>query len=100
VHFSYRRYLENRLRDAFGFDGTPLRLVFRDRRRVELERHRRRAARAGPPPGARAPRASSKGHARTAKRDPNGPMTRPTAAVVGAGAWGTTLASNWRGGAR
>jgi GTPase len=38
VHFSYRRYLENRLRDAFGFDGTPLRLVFRDRRRVELER--------------------------------------------------------------
>jgi len=38
VHFSYRRYLENRLRDAFGFDGTPLRLIFRDRRRVELER--------------------------------------------------------------
>jgi GTP-binding protein len=31
VHFSYRRYLENRLRDAFGFDGTPLRLIFRDR---------------------------------------------------------------------
>lgn len=31
VHFSYRRYLENRLRDAFGFHGTPLRLVFRER---------------------------------------------------------------------
>jgi GTP-binding protein len=29
VHFSYRRYLENRLRDAFGFPGTPLRLVFK-----------------------------------------------------------------------
>jgi GTP-binding protein len=29
VHFSYRRYLENRLRDAFGFMGTPLRLVFK-----------------------------------------------------------------------
>ncbi len=28
VHFSYRRYLENRLREAFGFAGTPLRLVF------------------------------------------------------------------------
>jgi GTP-binding protein len=32
VHFSYRRYLENRLRDAFGFEGTPLRLLFRERR--------------------------------------------------------------------
>ncbi|MFH0914686.1 MAG: ribosome biogenesis GTPase Der [Chloroflexota bacterium] len=29
VHFSYRRYLENRLRQAFGFQGTPLRLVFK-----------------------------------------------------------------------
>jgi GTP-binding protein len=34
VHFSYRRYLENRLREAFGFEGTPLRLVFRERSRV------------------------------------------------------------------
>lgn len=31
VHFSYRRYLEHRLRGAFGFRGTPLRLVFRAR---------------------------------------------------------------------
>lgn len=31
VHFSYRRYLENRLREAFGFEGTPLRLYFRRR---------------------------------------------------------------------
>jgi GTP-binding protein len=31
VHFSYRRYLENRLRDVFGFLGTPIRLVFRER---------------------------------------------------------------------
>ncbi|MDD5093561.1 MAG: ribosome biogenesis GTPase Der [Dehalococcoidia bacterium] len=29
VHFSYRRYLENSLRDAFGFAGSPLRLVFK-----------------------------------------------------------------------
>jgi GTP-binding protein len=29
IHFSYRRYLENRLREAFGFMGTPLRLVFK-----------------------------------------------------------------------
>lgn len=31
IHFSYRRYLENRLRQAFGFTGTPLRLVFKTR---------------------------------------------------------------------
>jgi GTP-binding protein len=29
IHFSYRRYLENRLREAFGFMGTPLHLVFK-----------------------------------------------------------------------
>jgi GTP-binding protein len=44
VHFSYRRYLENRLRETFGFDGTPIRLVFRDRTSVKLPRRRRRAA--------------------------------------------------------
>ena len=29
IHFSYRRYLENKLRQAFGFVGTPLRLVMK-----------------------------------------------------------------------
>ena len=31
IHFSYQRYLENKLREAFGFDGTPVRLVFKAR---------------------------------------------------------------------
>ncbi|KJS14109.1 MAG: GTP-binding protein Der [Peptococcaceae bacterium BRH_c8a] len=31
MHFSYLRYLENRLRDAYGFEGTPIRLVMRKR---------------------------------------------------------------------
>ena len=31
VHFSYRRYIENRLRETFGYLGTPIRLVFRER---------------------------------------------------------------------
>ena len=31
VHFSYRRFLENKLREAFGFTGTPLRMVFKTR---------------------------------------------------------------------
>lgn len=29
IHFSYRRYLDNHLRKAFNFEGTPLRLLFR-----------------------------------------------------------------------
>lgn len=32
VHFSYRRFVETQLREAFGFAGTPIRLVFRRRR--------------------------------------------------------------------
>ncbi|HXU87194.1 MAG TPA: ribosome biogenesis GTPase Der [Verrucomicrobiae bacterium] len=40
IHFSYRRYLENRLREEFGFDGTPIKLVFRDRESVKLPRRR------------------------------------------------------------
>ena len=31
IHFSYQRYLENKLRQAFGFEGTPLKLVFKAR---------------------------------------------------------------------
>ena len=31
LHFSYRRYLENALRRAFGFEGTAIRLTFRSR---------------------------------------------------------------------
>ncbi len=45
LHFSYRRYLENRLREAYGFDGTPIRLVFREQVR-EKRPPKGRAARA------------------------------------------------------
>jgi GTP-binding protein len=30
VHFSYKRYLENRIRDEYPFEGTPIRLSFRE----------------------------------------------------------------------
>lgn len=33
LHFSYERYLENQIREAYGFIGTPLRLSFRERER-------------------------------------------------------------------
>jgi GTP-binding protein len=37
IHFSYRRYLENQLRDAFGFAGTPVRMVIRERAREDRD---------------------------------------------------------------
>ena len=37
VHFSYERYLENRLRDAFSFSGTAIRLQFRARTKEDIK---------------------------------------------------------------
>jgi GTP-binding protein len=31
MHFSYERYLENRFRQAFGFVGTPLKVILREK---------------------------------------------------------------------
>ena len=41
-----RRYLENRLREAFGFAGTPIRLIIRERARDDVEPRPVRRARA------------------------------------------------------
>jgi GTP-binding protein len=30
-HFSYRRYIENKLREVFGFEGTPIKIIIRER---------------------------------------------------------------------
>ncbi|MDE5872470.1 MAG: ribosome biogenesis GTPase Der [Lachnospiraceae bacterium] len=32
MHFSYTRYLENKIREAFGFRGTPLKFIIRERK--------------------------------------------------------------------
>jgi GTP-binding protein len=72
VHFSYRRYLENRLREAFGFLGTPIRLIFRDRSAIKLPRRKRSKPsgrpmpRSGARPTARPGGARSGGSRRTA----------------------------------
>ena len=33
MHFSYERYIENRLRETFNFEGTPIKIILRERKR-------------------------------------------------------------------
>jgi GTP-binding protein len=47
IHFSYRRYLENRIRAEYGFLGTPIRLVLRARASEEAARRSARPRRSG-----------------------------------------------------
>ncbi|HEY8922604.1 MAG TPA: ribosome biogenesis GTPase Der [Candidatus Limnocylindria bacterium] len=50
IHFSYRRYLENRIRAEYGFLGTPIKLIFRQRVSEDAARRAarpRRVARSG-----------------------------------------------------
>ena len=35
MHFSYTRYIENKIRDCFGFKGTPLKFIIRERKEKE-----------------------------------------------------------------
>ena len=35
MHFSYTRYIENQIRETFGFKGTPLRFIIRERNEKE-----------------------------------------------------------------
>jgi GTP-binding protein len=44
VHFSYIRYIENNLREAFGFRGTPVR-IFAKRRREEAAKREKKPGR-------------------------------------------------------
>ncbi|MGZ6213965.1 MAG: ribosome biogenesis GTPase Der [Candidatus Limnocylindria bacterium] len=45
IHFSYRRYLENRIRAEYGFLGTPIKLIFRQRTSEEAARRTSRPRR-------------------------------------------------------
>ena len=38
MHFSYTRYLENQIRSAFGFKGTPLKFIVRERTETDMGR--------------------------------------------------------------
>jgi GTP-binding protein len=77
MHFSYRRYLENRLREAFGFDGTPIRLVFRERSSVQLSKRRAAKSAAAGGRGSGAGRAKSGGGAKPAGGAKRGGGAKP-----------------------
>ena len=40
LHWSYKRYLERTLRDAFDFTGTPIKLSFRDEKQIKANKER------------------------------------------------------------
>ena len=61
VHFSYARYLENRIREAFDFGGTPIRLVFRTRTRAQIDRRRGGARTPRRPGGGARPTGGTRG---------------------------------------
>jgi GTP-binding protein len=48
VHFSYKRYLENQIREKYGFLGTPIRLILRQRESEEAARKSARPRRSSP----------------------------------------------------
>lgn len=40
MHFSYKRYLENQVREHFGFEGSPIRMILRQKDEKDVERIR------------------------------------------------------------
>ena len=86
VHFSYQRYLENRLRETFGFLGTPIRLIFRERAGIRSERRNAKRGRpkgpvAGRPPAGRPGGAGPSG----ATSAGAGPKAKPRTGSAGPG---------------
>jgi GTP-binding protein len=61
VHFSYQRYLENQIREAYGFEGTPIRIFFRERSAIDLPR--RGSSRGRKSPGGRSAAGARRGSA-------------------------------------
>lgn len=79
-HFSYQRFLLNKLREEFGFEGTPIRVHVR--RRAE---HRGKGPKKATDRGKREPKATDRKKASSKPRPKQRPKGRPTARPAGAG---------------
>ncbi len=55
VHFSYQRFVVNQLRNSFGFEGVPVRVVYRDKRKGTRKAKPGEEPAAPPPPPKRKP---------------------------------------------
>ena len=97
VHFSYARYMENQIRAEFGFDGTPVRLIFRERSSVKLPRTAKGRGAPGrttgpkPGPGSKPSGGSKPFAAKPAAKKPSGEAARRT------GSGGRTRRSSGKG---
>ncbi len=76
-HFSYERFLMNRLREAFGFEGSPIRLQVRRRAKEEAKakRHRRPKPKPKPKPISK-PKPSTKKMSKPSSNQEGKPRTK------------------------
>jgi GTP-binding protein len=76
VHFSYQRFVANQLRKHFEFDGVPIRIVYRERRRGGRGRKEAAEIEAGPAPAPKTGRRPAPGDTevpRKPRRPPQAP---------------------------
>lgn len=82
VHFSYQRFVANQLRKHFEFDGVPIRIVYRERRRGGRGRKEATEIEAGPAPAPKTGRRPAPGDTevpRKRRRPPQAPQTQTQA---------------------
>ena len=70
VHFSYQRFVANQLRKHFDFDGVPIRIVYRERRRGGKGRKEAAAIEAGPAPAPKTGRRPAPGDTAVPRKPP------------------------------
>jgi hypothetical protein len=68
VHFSYQRFVANQLRETFGFDGVPIKIVYRERRRGGRGRKEAAEIEAGPAPAPKTGRRPKPGDTEVPRR--------------------------------
>ena len=73
VHFSYQRFVANQLRKHFDFDGVPIRIVYRERRRGGKGRKEAALIEAGPAPAPKTGRRPAPGDTAVPRKPPRKP---------------------------
>jgi GTP-binding protein len=70
VHWGYGRYLENRIREKYGFTGTPIKIVFRSREERDADAKRGKGGKSRNQKDAAAARADTRAKARPEDDEP------------------------------